>query len=114
MHYEISNKPIVKFSDEVNSYLDELTTTLIWQGYFSFMDSALQYISDMRIYIETNIASLPKQPAPPYFSRYKMGMQYVTYKPNNRTTWYFFFLQQGNRYLICYVTNNHFEGQYIR
>ncbi|MDR0793322.1 MAG: hypothetical protein LBE82_08425 [Chitinophagaceae bacterium] len=111
---EISNKPIVQFTDNVNFYFDELTETLFWQNYFGFVDSALRYVSDMKEYIEINIAKLTKYPAPTYFSKYQTGMQYVTYRPNNRTTWYFFFLQNGNKYLICYITNNHFEGQYIR
>jgi hypothetical protein len=106
--------PTVKFTNSANAYLDELTATLFWEGYFGFMDSALQYISRMRIYIELNIGSLSKYPAPPYFSKYQKGMQYVRYPSNKRTTWYFFFLQEGNKYLVCYITNNHFEGQYIR
>ena len=114
MHSEISNKPIVQFADDVNAYFDELTETLFWQDYFGFMDSSLQYILDMKNYIETYISVLPVYTAPRYFSKYQTGMQYVTYRPNNRTTWYFFFLQENNRYLICYLTNNHFEGQYIR
>ena len=114
MPFETSSNPVVKFSESVNSYFDELITTLFWQDYFSFIDSAFQYVADMKDYIEKNIAILPKYPAPPYFSKYHAGMQYVIYKPNNRTTWYFFFLQESDRYLIYYVTNNHFEGQYIR
>ena len=114
MHSEISNKRVVQFADDVNSYFYELTEMLFWHGYFGFMDSALQYVSDMKNYVEAYIAILPTYPAPPYFSKYQAGMQYVTYKPNNRTTWYVFFLQEGNRYLVCYITNNHFEGQYIR
>jgi len=114
MQSEINSKPTVKFSENINSYFDELITKLFWQDYFGFMDSAFQYVSDMKNYIETNIANLPKYPAPSYFSKYQTGMQYVTYKPNKKTAWYFFFLQEGNRYLVCYITNNHFEGQYIR
>ena len=108
------NKTIVRFSENVNSYFNELITILFWEDYFGFIDSAFQYVADMKDYIEKNISILPKFPAPPYFSKYQTGMQYVIYKSNKRTTWYFFFLQQGDRYLICYITNNHFEGQYIR
>lgn len=108
------NKTAVRFSENVTSYFNDLVTILFWQDYFGFIDSAFQYIADMKDYIEKNIAILPKYPAPSYFSKYQTGMQYVTYKSNKRTTWYFFFLQQDNKYLICYVTNNHFEGKYIR
>jgi len=114
MQSGISNKPFVKFSENIHFYFDELITTLFEQDYFHFADSAFQYVTDMKDYVEKKIAILPKYPAPLYFSKYQAGMQYVIYKPNNRTTWYFFFLQEGNRYLICYITNNHFEGQYIR
>ena len=114
MQPEIKNKTEVRFSEEVTFYFNELITTLFEQNYFGFMDSAFQYITDMKDYIEKNIAILPKFPAPPYFSKYQTGMKYITYQSNKRTTWYFFFLQQCNRYLICYITNNHFEGKYIR
>ena len=111
---EINNKSEIRYTDEVVDYLNELIDALIKRGYFSFIDPAKQYVSDMRNYIEANIANLSKYPAPSYFSKYQAGMLYVTYQSNKRTTWYFFFLQQGYRYLVCYITNNHFEGQYIR
>jgi len=114
MLLETNNKPVVKYTDDITDYLNELIDILFEQDYFGFIDSAKQYVSNMKNYIETNITILPAYPAPLYFSRYQIGMQYVTYRSNKSTTWYFFFLQEGNRYLICYVTNNHFEGQYIR
>jgi len=114
MPFEKSNKPVIKFSESVNSYFDELIATLFWQDYFGFMDSAFQYVSDMKNYIETYISVLSFYAAPLYFSKYQKGMRYISYTPNSRTTWYFFFLQEENRYLVYYITNNHFEGQYIR
>jgi hypothetical protein len=114
MHSEIKNEKVVRFSENVTSYFNDLISTLFWQNYFGSIESSFQYIADMKNYLERNMALLPKYRAPRYFSRYQKGMQYVTYQSNKRTTWFFFFLQQGNRYLICYVTNNHFEGQYIR
>ena len=110
----INNKPVVKYTDTAVEYLNKLIFKLFNQDYFSFIDSAKQYVSDMKNYIETIIAILPVYPAPPYFSKYQTEMQYVTYRLNKRTTWYFFFLREDNRYLVCYITNNHFEGRYIR
>jgi hypothetical protein len=98
----------------VEDYLTELVDILFEQEYFSFSDTAKRYVFYMKTYFELNIGSLSKYPAPPYFSKYQKGMQYVRYPSNKRTTWYFFFLQEGNKYLVCYITNNHFEGQYIR
>ena len=114
MHSEINSKPIVRFSDNVNFYFEELIETLFWQDYFGFADSAVRYVADMRKYIEKYIAVLPAQTAPHYFSKYQAGMKYIAYTPNNKTTWYIFFLQEENRYLVCYISNNHFEGKFIR
>ena len=114
MHSEISNKPIVKFSDSVSSYFEELTETLFWKDYFGFIDSALDYVSNMKDYIEKYIAIMPNYIAPDYFDKYQKGMRYMTYQANKRTTWYIFFKQSDNRFMIYYITNNHYEGQYIR
>jgi hypothetical protein len=113
MKNAINDKPVVRYTDEVLDYFNQLTETLFHQNYFGFMDSAIQYVFDLRAYIDKNIARLLKHPAPEYFSKYEKYMRYVTYKPNKRTTWYIFFLQEENVYLVCYITNNHFEGQYI-
>jgi len=94
MHSEISNKPIVKFSEEANAYFNELITILFWKNYFSFIDSAFQYVLDMENYIETYIAVLPAYVAPHYFDKYKKEMKYVTYQANKQTTWYIFFKQK--------------------
>ena len=114
MHFEKHNKPNIKFSENVNSFFDELITTLFEQGYFGYIDSAFQYVSDLKNYIEMYIFVLPSYTAPRYFDKYQKGMKYITYQANKQTTWYIFFKQNGNRFLICHITNNHFEGQYIR
>jgi len=51
MQSAINSIPVVKYSESVNSYFDELITTLFWQNYFGFIDSAFQYVSDMKNYI---------------------------------------------------------------
>ena len=114
MYFEKNNKPIIKFSDNVNLYFEELTTILFLQNYFGSIDSAIRYVAKMRKYIEAYVAVLPAKTAPSYFSKYQKGMKYISYTPNNNTTWYIFFLQENNRFLVCYITNNHYEGQYIR
>ncbi|MFT4061886.1 MAG: hypothetical protein QM642_05955 [Edaphocola sp.] len=78
------------------------------------METALEYMSKMKNFIGQNIGDATHYPAPQYFSKYKSGMQYVTYKANKRTTWYIFFKQSGSRFLVYYITNKHFEGQFIR
>ncbi|MDR1121708.1 MAG: hypothetical protein LBM08_12420 [Dysgonamonadaceae bacterium] len=94
--------------------LNHLIDILYAQGYFGYMELAKQYVVRLKDYIEQNIPFLLKKPAPPHFTKYGKSMQYVTYNPNKQTTWYIFFQQIENRYLVRYITNNHAEGQYIR
>ncbi|GHV31148.1 hypothetical protein FACS1894177_05060 [Bacteroidia bacterium] len=77
MRNTINDKPIVRYTDEVLDYFNQLFETLYYQNYFGLMDSAIRYVSDMLAYIEKNIAHLPKHPAPEYFSKYEKHMQYI-------------------------------------
>jgi hypothetical protein len=108
------NKPIVKYKSGVINYLNDLTKILFEKEYFGFEENALEYIANLKNFVTDYISILPKHEAPAYFSKYEKNMQYVFYPINNRTTWYFFFLQEAEVYVVCYITNNHFEGQYIR
>jgi len=74
MHPKIIDKTVVRYSDDVTTYFNKLITTLFWQDYFGFIESAYKYIADMKDYIEANIAILPKYKAPSYFSKYQTGM----------------------------------------
>jgi hypothetical protein len=51
------------------------------------MESALDYVSDMKNFIEQNISVLPHRSAP----KYRLDMEYIAYPTNKRTTWYIFF-----------------------
>jgi hypothetical protein len=106
--------PIIKYKSGVIDYLNDLTTTLFEKDYFGFEESALAYIDNLKNFVTNCISISPKHKAPACFSKYGKNMQYVSYPINNRTTWYFFFRQEIDVYIICYITNNHFEGQFIR
>ena len=108
------NKPIVKYKSGVINYFNALTKILFEKEYFGFEESALEYIANLKKFVTDYISILPKHKAPDYFSKYEKNMQYISYPLNKRTTWYFFFRQENEVYVICYITNNHFEGQYIR
>jgi hypothetical protein len=104
----------VKFSRSTLVYLDGLIDILIEKGYFSFYESSLSYIEDIKNYIVSNIQSQPKYKAPPRFSKYGKNMYYITYKRNRQTTWYIFFTIHGkDNFLIRYITNNHVSGQHF-
>jgi len=104
----------VEYLESVTLYLNNLIDILFSNDYFGSADAAKQYVVDLKNYIEQNIRNMPKQPAPLYFTRYGKSMRYIIYCPNRITTWYIFFQQKDDRYLIRYITNNHVEGQYIR
>lgn len=99
---------------EVAEYLDELTNVLYNKGYFGFIESAKDYTDRLTDYIVDNISHKTKHKAPRYFNRYGKEMYYITFKPNQRTTWYIFFQIREDRYLIRYITNNHISAHHIR
>jgi hypothetical protein len=110
----IKLEPVVRYHSDALMYLNSLIDILFEQDYFGFKENALQYVSDMKEYVEKHISFLSKYSAPPYFNKYHADMSYIMYMPNKRTTWYLFFIQEENNYLILYITNNHFEGRFIR
>jgi len=103
----------VLYLPEVEQYLYELVDLLYDIGYFSFPEQAMNYVIKMRQYIESSIETAYKRNAPDYFSRYGKNMSYFIYKANPHTSWYIFFQQKADIYLIRYITNNHVSAQYF-
>ena len=93
------------FSVEVKKYLKELVDLLYSQNYFGFKKDAKLYVQEIVLYInnydfETNIRKTPK-------SIQNFGKKFFKFKANNRTTWYIFFDQKDNKFLVKYILNNH-------
>ena len=109
-----TEKYSVIYDKSVSQYLYQLTEILLEKDYFSYLDNALDYIAAIFEFIEQKIHILQHHAAPKYFSKYQSGMQYIAYPANKRTTWYIFFKQSDNRFLIYYITNNHYESPFIR
>jgi hypothetical protein len=103
----------VQYLPEVEIYLFDLIELLYRNKYFSFPDQAIDYVQRIRSYIENTIETAYKRKAPEHFTKYGDDMSYFTYKANNRTTWYVFFQQKQDAYLIRYITNNHIAAQYF-
>ena len=104
----------VFYTEAATDFLNDLVTILYSQNYFGFLESALDYVTSMKKFAEQKIHILQHHTAPKHFSKYQSGMQYIAYPANKRTTWYIFFKQSGNRFLIYYITNNHYEDPFIR
>lgn len=103
----------VKFDKLALLFLEDLANLLIDKEYFSFAETADNYIDDLVVFILNNIHTLKHKPAPSHFVKYGKGMFYISYNRSNRTSWYIFFEKTDYHYLIRYITNNHVSGQYF-
>jgi hypothetical protein len=104
----------VAYHPLVIDFLDELTFALYEKGYVGFYDSACEYVDRMVDDISSNIHIKLCKKAPPHFNKYGKNMFYVSYQPNNQTTWYIFFNVNDDRYLIRFITNNHVSGHLLK
>ena len=101
------------FSKKVELYLDELMFLLYEKEYFGFPDSAKLYVDRLVLFVEQNIGILPGKIAPEYFHRFGKDLRYITFNANKRTSWYIFYQERNNIYLVRYITNNHVSSQHF-
>lgn len=103
----------IRFDKVSLLFLEDLADILLDKEYFSFTETADEYIEDLVAFILKNIDTIPHKPAPTYFAKYGKNLFYISYNRNNRTTWYILFEKTVTHYLIRYITNNHVAGQYF-
>ena len=101
------------FSKKVELYLDEFMLLLFEEGYFGLPDSAKTYVDRLVLFAEKHIGILTGRDAPGYFQRFGRNMKYITYQANKRTSWYIFYQERNNIYLIRHITNNHVAAQHF-
>jgi hypothetical protein len=101
------------FANEVDLFFDELLIILFEKGYFGSQKTAKVYKDKFTDHIKKYIGVIQGKDAPEYFCRYGNDLKYITYKANKTTTWYIFYQQKGNVFLIRYITNNHVAAQYF-
>jgi hypothetical protein len=93
------------YKPEVENYINDLVFILYKEEYFGFLQSSLDYKDKIIDFIEENISTIPSKNTPiPLIS---LGSKYITYKANQRTSWYIFFENEDDVYLITYITNSH-------
>ena len=83
---------------------------LFEEGYFGLPDSAKEYVDRLISFCEQYIGILPGKNAPVYFQHFGQNMKYITYQSNKRTSWYIFYQERNNIYLIRHITNNLSSG----
>jgi len=101
------------FAKEVELYLDSLMLLLFEEEYFGFPDSAKSYVDHLILFVEQYIGILPCKNAPEHFQRFGQNLKYITYQANKRTSWYIFYQERNNIYLVRYIANNHTIAQYL-
>jgi len=101
------------FSKKVEIYLDELMLLLFEEEYFGFPDSAKLYVDHLISFAEQHIGILPGKNAPDFFQCFGQNLKYITFHANKRTSWYIFYQERNNIYLIRYITNSHVAAQYF-
>ena len=107
----------VTFIPEVLEYFEELMIILYEKDYFSFEDSAREYVIELIRDIKENLPTRLHKPASKHFNRYGNNMEYAGFPKNRRTTWYVFFtkyLENAEEiYLVRFIANNHTIAQYL-
>jgi hypothetical protein len=100
-------------TQDVRIFLNELFTVLLEKHYFSCQNDAKRYVYRLTSYTKQYVGILPGKNAPPYFNRYGTNMKYIVYRANKTTSWYIFYLQRGELFLIRHITNNHVAAPYF-
>ncbi len=94
----------IKYKFEVINYLNQLAFTLFKEDYFSYFENSVNYKDKIIDFIDENIEFFPSRKTP--FKIQHLGSNYIFYKSNQRTTWYIFFEQKDNNFLITNIINN--------
>lgn len=96
---------IIVYKKEFEIQIIELIDILIACEYFAFEDYAVEYTIKIYDFIENNISFPISKNCPEKYQRH--GKKYLKYTANKRTTWYIFFDQKDNRFLVNHIVNNH-------
>jgi len=95
----------IVFSEEVEIYFEKLIDILFDNNYFGFKKDARNYVQEIVKFVMSNDFKLNVRKTPRTFQ--KFGKKFIVYKANTRTSWYIFFDQKGDQFLINHILNNH-------
>ena len=109
----------IQILPEAEEFLEYLPAILEDFGYKDNYQYAVMYVDEIIDFIY-NIPHIPHHTIPTsfyyHFERYGMNLKYVFFKRKSspKTTWYIFFEQKDNLYLVKHISNNWIEGHYLR
>jgi hypothetical protein len=95
----------IYFEPSVLIYFDSLAFELYKKEYFSFIESANNYVDYIYNEIIKNIQFQKHHDTVSTHKKY--GAHYIIIKTNNRTAWHVYFNKKGNKYIITKILNNH-------
>lgn len=97
----------ILYRPEVETYLNELIFVLFKENYFSYVENSILYKDKIIEFIDNSITTFPSKKTPTDLKNF--GSKYLFYKSNQRTTWYIFFENKNNNFLITNIINSHCE-----
>jgi hypothetical protein len=97
----------IVYSNQVTHFFENLIFTLLQDNYFSFEESAYNYVDNLRAEIESGLYFKQAKLSPDSLVHH--GQFYLSIKFNKHTTWYIFFNKFNNAFNINYIFNNHSE-----
>jgi hypothetical protein len=100
-------KVIIVYKTEVETYLNQLISDLFQEKYFSYLENSIIYKDNIIDFINKSISTFPSKKTPAALKNF--GSRYIFYKSNQRTTWYVFFENKNNNYIITNIINSHCE-----
>jgi len=103
----------VLYAPKVSGYLNHLIDILYENGYFGYRESAKEYVVDLRNKIELSLPLFTHR-LPKYRRNiYGKHTKYIAIRKNRHTSYYVFFLQKADTYIVTYIGNNHTDAQYL-
>ncbi len=98
---------MIIFQQNVLDYFDDLIHILFKEEYFGFVESSEIFVDKIIDFVYKDIYTFPSKKTPKKLIH--LGSNYIFYKSNQRTTWYVFFEQFDNNYLITSIINSNSE-----
>ena len=97
--------------------MEDLAEILYEKGYFSYGETAFNYVLELYDDIVSHLPSHQQKPAPKHFDKLGKGMRYASFRKSKHTTWYVFFnIYSKNKetiFLVRYISNNHVIAHYL-